>query len=107
MRPLGSHNYFVYITTNKSKTVLYVGVTNDLENRLEQHRHSAMEIPYSTRFTAKYKAYFLVCYERFGDVNQAIDREKQIKRWSRKKKEGLIESMNSNWSFLNDEIRED
>lgn len=57
-KPIGSHNYFVYITTNQSKNVLYTGVTNDLHSRLLQHQEDAMDN--KKHFTGKYRAYFLV-----------------------------------------------
>ncbi|GIV40154.1 MAG: endonuclease [Thermonema sp.] len=102
MKPLGCHNYFVYITTNKSKKVLYVGITNDLRRRLYEHKLDA----YTTKshFTGKYNAYFLVYWERFEYVEHAIAREKEIKKWRRAKKEALINSFNPEWRFLNDEI---
>lgn len=96
------HNYFVYILTNYIKTVLYVGVTNDLEVRIAQH----VEGNSINSFTHKYKCYYLVYYERFQYINDAIDREKEIKGWSRAKKNALIELDNKNWKFLNDEISE-
>ncbi len=97
------HNYFVYILTNKAKTVLYTGVTNDLEIRLAQH----LEGRQSTAFTKKYKCYYLIYYERFLYINQAIEREKEIKGWTRAKKNTLISIENKDWLFLNDEIRGD
>lgn len=96
------HNYFVYILTNYQKTVLYVGVTNDLEIRIAQH----LEGNSINAFTHKYKCYYLVYYERYQYVNDAIDREKEIKGWSRAKKDALIETENKDWRFLNDEIKE-
>ena len=96
------HNYFVYILANYQKTVLYVGVTNDLEIRIAQH----IEGNNIKSFTYKYKCYHLVYYERFQYINDAIDREKELKGWSRMKKNALIESENREWQFLNDEIRE-
>ncbi len=95
------HNYFVYILTNKNKTVLYTGVTNNLKERL--YFHSNPE-PYSKAFTAKYKAIYLIYYELFTNIDTAIQREKQIKGYSRKKKELLINKFNPYWKFLNNEI---
>lgn len=97
------HNYFVYILTNYQKTVLYVGVTNNLEVRIAQH----VEGNSINSFTHKYKCYYLVHYERFQCINDAIDREKEIKSWSRVKKNALIETENKDWKFLNDEIKEE
>ncbi len=82
---------------------MYVGVTNDLEIRLTQH----IEGNSKESFTHKYKCYYLVYYERYQYVNDAIDREKEIKGWSRAKKNALVETENSEWKFLNDEIKED
>ena len=89
-----SRSHYVYIMTNPSRT-LYVGVTNDLERRINQHR--LKEIP---GFTAKYNITQLVYYEETGDVLAAIAREKTIKGWLRAKKIGLIESSNPNWQDL-------
>ena len=103
MKPIETHNYFVYITTNQNKTVLYIGVTNDLYTRLVQHQHNAA--PYTHKsFAGKYNAYFLIYYERFGKIEHTSEREKELKGWRRSKKEKLINSFNSEWRFLNDEI---
>jgi putative endonuclease len=96
------HNYFVYILTNYNKSVLYVGVTNDLEIRIAQHIAGNS----INSFTQKYKCFYLVYYERHQYVNDAIDREKEIKGWSRAKKNALIEIENKYWRFLNEEIKE-
>ncbi|WP_299363856.1 GIY-YIG nuclease family protein [Winogradskyella sp.] len=101
MKTLGTHNYCVYILTNKSKTVLYTGVTNNLKNRL--HFHNNPE-PFSKAFTTRYKCYYLLYYEHFLEIEDAIKREKEIKGWSRNKKETLICSINPEWKFLNDDI---
>ena len=101
MNTKGSHNYYTYILTNKSKTVLYTGVTNDLKVRLHTH---ANPLPFSKAFTAKYKCFYLIYYEHFTEVEQAILREKQIKGMSRAKKEALISSFNKEWQFLNNSI---
>jgi putative endonuclease len=102
MKPLGTHNYFVYIVTNVAKTVLYIGITNDLRVRLHQHKMDA--ISKKEHFTGKYNAYYLIYWERFEFVEDAIRREKQLKGWSRKKKEVLINEFNPEWKFLNDEV---
>ncbi len=97
------HIYYVYITTNKNKTVLYTGVTNDLRRRLAAHEESA--IPFKSKsFAGQYNAYFLIYYESFADVKAAIAREKEIKGWRRSKKEDLIKTVNPDLKFLNDEI---
>ena len=102
MKPIGTHNYFVYILTNKNRTVLYIGVTNDIERRMMEHQ--SKEFANCHSFTWKYNCFYLVYYERYGYIESAIDREKQIKGWKRKKKEELINSFNSGWKFLNGEF---
>ena len=99
----GIYNFYVYIITNKNKTVLYTGVTNNLKLRLQQHQ--LKQNPKS--FTAKYNVHYLVYYEHFGWIQQAIAREKEIKGWTRSKKNTLIEIENKHWRFLNDEIGDD
>lgn len=101
LKPIGVHNYFVYILTNKAKTVLYAGVTNNLGRRLEEHRNASLE-----SFTGKYKCHYLLYYERFQFANDAIAREKEIKGWKRKKKMELIDSFNPHWLFLNNEVND-
>ena len=81
--------------------VLYVGVTNNLIRRVEEHKGGVSE-----GFTKKYNVNKLVYYEYFTDVQQAIKREKEIKKWGRRKKLALIEQNNSRWSDLYDEIRQ-
>ncbi len=100
-KTFGTHSYFVYILTNKNKTVLYIGVTNNLEKRLYEHKHLTENIQ---SFTKKYNCYYLLYYEQFQDVDQAIVREKELKGWRREKKEKLITSFNPDWRFLNDDI---
>ena len=95
------HNYFVYITTNPHKTALYIGVTNDLRKRLFEHQEGKGTLK---SFTGKYYCYNLIYYEHFQQIEHAIEREKQLKKWSRKKKEQLIETVNPNWNFLNEAI---
>lgn len=102
MKTLGTHNYYVYILTNKNKTVLYTGITNNLADRIEFHKTPKLSI--RQHFAYKYKCFYLIYFEHFFDVNEAILREKQIKGYSRKKKENLINSDNHDWKFLNDEI---
>jgi putative endonuclease len=101
MKTIGNHNYYIYILTNKTKTVLYTGVTNNLKDRLYFHNNPE---PYSKAFTAKYKCFYLIYHEHFFNIEDAIKREKEIKGWSRKKKEDLIKTINPNWKFLNDDI---
>jgi putative endonuclease len=90
-------NYFVYITTNPKKTILYVGVTNDLLSRMQEHFNNRGK---STTFAGKYYCYKLVYYERYQGINQAIAREKELNDLSREKKEGLINELNPHWNLL-------
>ena len=83
------NTYYIYIMSNTQDTVLYVGMTNDLKRRVEEHKSNS--IP---GFTQKYCCHKLVYYETYSDVNQAIYREKQIKGWLRSKKDVLINSIN-------------
>ena len=89
--------YFVYIMTSTSGT-LYTGMTNNLERRVYQHKEKLIE-----GFTKRYNVTRLAYYEIFGDVRDAIAREKQIKGWRRSKKIALIESMNPKWKDLSDD----
>ncbi len=90
-------NYFVYITTNPGKTVLYIGVTNDLVTRMQQHYENRGN-PKS--FAGKYYCYRLILFERYTDIKHAIEREKEFKQMSRKAKEEIIRQFNPNWNFL-------
>jgi putative endonuclease len=94
--------YFVYILTNFNKTILYTGVTNDLKRRLYEHKEGINKIS----FTTKYKCYYLIYWDKFNDITQAIDREKQIKGWVRAKKLKLINEFNADWRFLNEDVEE-
>ncbi len=89
------YRYFIYIISNKSRTVLYTGVTNDLTRRIYEHRNNSTK-----GFTSRYNVKDLLYYETFRDINLAIAREKQIKAGSRKKKLELIESMNKDMKDL-------
>ncbi|MBD1365269.1 GIY-YIG nuclease family protein [Mucilaginibacter sp. ZT4R22] len=89
------HQYYVYIVTNASNNVLYIGVTNNLESRILQHREKINQ-----GFTAKYQCSKLVYYEEFQWVQDAIAREKQLKAGSRKKKIDLIVADNPEWLDL-------
>lgn len=71
------HNYYVYITTNITKTVLYTGVTNDLKTRLYQHKEDALNE--KRHFTGKYNAYYLIYWEHFEDINDASTEKKKSK----------------------------
>jgi putative endonuclease len=98
MRPAGS-SYFVYIVASPSRTI-YIGVTNDLARRVNEHR--LKEIP---GFTATYHVDRLVWFEEFADPAAVISREKQLKNWTRAKKIKLIESVNPAWEDLSSEQR--
>ena len=90
--------YVVYILTNDNKTVLYVGVTDDLERRIREHREGR-----ANSFTTRYKVTNLIYYEVYTDIRSAIAREKELKGWRREKKEWLIAQMNPLWLFLDKE----
>ena len=96
-----NYNYYVYIVTNATKNVLYTGVTNDLNRRLQEHFENRGE---PGTFAGRYFCYYLVYYEHFSSIEDAIAREKQIKGWSRKKKNILIDSFNPGWKTLNKTI---
>ena len=81
--------YYVYVLSNRARTVLYIGMTNGLRRRLREHRTDTAD-----SFTREYNVRDLVYYERFDTARAAIDREKQLKRWRRDKKEALIRSEN-------------
>ena len=94
-----SKQYYVYIMTNKNNRVLYTGITNDLKKRVYEHKEK-----FVNGFTKKYNVSKLVYYEIFGDPENAILREKEIKAGSRQKKIDLINSMNKEWSDLYREL---
>ena len=89
------HIYYVYILTNKNNTVLYTGVTNDLVRRIHEHKRKLIK-----GFTQRYNTDKLVYYEVFDFIELAIKREKQIKGYSRAKKDRLINTVNTNWDEL-------
>ena len=93
--------YYLYIATNKRHTTVYVGVTNDLFRRENQHKNKI----HKNSFTAKYNIDTVVYYEAYNDIEVAITREKQIKAGSRKKKIELIEKMNLEWKDLVEEVK--
>ena len=88
-------DYFVYILTNENNRVMYVGVTNNLQRRLYEHKDGVIE-----GFTKTYNEHKLVYYETSLDVRAAITREKQLKGWTRAKKNALVETMNPQWKDL-------
>ena len=87
--------YYVYILTNRSNNVLYIGVTNDLIRRIFEHKNKLVE-----GFTKKYNLWKLVYYEATNDIESAINREKQLKNWHRGWKINLIDQFNPDWKDL-------
>ena len=87
---------FIYILTNKHKTVLYIGVTNDLPRRIYEHKHHI----FANSFTSKYNVETCIYYEEYNDIMTAIAREKVLKKWNRLKKETLINAKNPEWKEL-------
>jgi len=87
--------YYVYILASKRNGTLYIGVTNDLERRLYEHKNNLVE-----SFTKRYNVHNLVYYEDVNDINAALQREKQLKRWTRRWKIELIEKVNPEWRDL-------
>ena len=92
-------SYYVYILTNKRNGTLYIGVTNDLIRRVYEHKTNAIE-----GFSKKYSTHTLIYYEELSDINAALGREKQLKKWKRLWKLKLIESLNPNWDDLYEKI---
>ena len=90
--------FFVYMLSNWNDSVLYIGVTNNLERRLYEHRNGLVD-----GFTKKYNVHKLVYFEHTSDVYSAISREKQLKKWSRAKKNFLVASMNPQWKDLSED----
>jgi putative endonuclease len=88
-------SYYTYILTNKNNSVFYIGVTNNIIARTYQHKSKEQE-----SFTAKYNINKLVYFEEYGEIEEAIIREKKLKRWNKDWKVELIEKMNPNWDDL-------
>ena len=91
-------SYYVYILTNYTKTVLYIGITNNLTRRLDEHKKGLVK-----SFSKQYKIKYLVYFEETNDVKEAITREKQLKRWNRTWKNQLITQLNPKWEDLSKE----
>jgi putative endonuclease len=89
-------SYYVYILTNDRNSVLYVGVTNNLESRIFDHKVKRDK----RSFTARYNCGKLVYHEEYNDIKEAIHREKQLKKYLRKWKEELIQRINPEWNDL-------
>jgi putative endonuclease len=92
--------YYVYILTNKSNKVLYIGVTNDLGRRICEHRNKMVD-----GFTKKYNLNKLVYFEATIDVRSALEKEKQLKNWHRSWKINLINEFNSEWKDLSEMLK--
>jgi putative endonuclease len=92
--PDDRHSY-VYVLTNWNSRVIYIGVTNDLERRVFEHKNKLVK-----GFTEKYNVNKLVYFEETGDVNAALAREKEIKKWRREKKNALVTNSNPQWTEL-------
>ena len=91
--------YYVYMLTNKTNKVLYTGVTNNLKRRIYEHKNGLVD-----GLKKKYNVHKLVYFDYTTDVHSAISREKQIKGWTRAKKDVLINEFNPNWQDLYDKI---
>ena len=91
--------YYVYILASKRNGTLYIGVTNDLIRRVYEHKNDLIN-----GFAKKYKVHMLVYYEHTNDIYSAIQREKRLKKWERKWKIELIETMNPDWHDLYEEL---
>ena len=89
--------FYGYMMTNRSRVVLYTGITNSLMRRVSQHQNGQIE-----GFTKTYKVNLLVYYERYNDPRDAIAREKEIKGWRRSKKDALVQAANPTWADLAD-----
>ncbi|KQC10182.1 MAG: hypothetical protein APR62_12585 [Smithella sp. SDB] len=96
-----TNNYYVYLLTNWNNRVIYAGVTNDLNRRIYEHKNKLIE-----GFSKKYNLNKLVYFEETNDINAAIAREKEIKKWRRGKKDKLVNQINPNWEDLSDGIKD-
>jgi putative endonuclease len=93
------NRYYVYLLTNWNHRVMYLGFTNDLKRRVYEHQEKLVK-----GFTEKHNVNKLVYFEETTDVNAAIAREKEIKKWRREKKDGLVMNMNPDWKDLSREF---
>ena len=94
-------NYYVYLLTNWNNRVIYAGVTNDLNCRIYEHKNKLIE-----GFSKKYNLTKLVYFEETNDINAAIAREKEIKKWRREKKDKLVSQTNPNWQDLSEGLKD-
>ncbi len=92
------HEYYVYILTNQHGNVMYIGVTNDLARRLYEHREELVD-----GFTRRYHVHKLVYFEQTNSIEAAITREKELKGWTRAKKNALVETLNPAWRDLSED----
>ena len=90
-----NHQYYVYILSSKKNGTLYIGMTNNLERRIFEHKHKLID-----GFTKKYNIDKLIYFEQFQYVNDSVKREKQLKNWNRQWKIDLIENENKDWNDL-------
>lgn len=93
-----THQYYIYILASQKNGTLYIGVTNDLERRILEHKQKINE-----GFTSKYDVNKLVYFESFQYINDAILREKRLKKWNRQWKINLIEEENKDWKDLSED----
>jgi putative endonuclease len=96
------YNFWVYIVTNRSHSVLYIGVTNRRSRRTWEHREGV-----KAGFACRYQCKKLIYYEHYRDVRDAIARESQLKKWSRTKKIGMINRLNPTWNDLGADVLQD
>lgn len=89
------HLFWVYMMSNKTRKVLYIGVTNDLQRRVTEHKNGEI-----SGFTRRYRCHALVYFEEYQNIKDAIAREKELKGWLRSKKESLITTINPNLEDL-------
>ena len=96
------YNFYIYILTNHSKTVLYVGFTNNIIRRIIEHKNDL-----DCKFTRKYKLGYLVYFEQCENAYSMMEREKEIKRWRREKKDNLVKSVNPNLNDISGKLFRD
>ena len=96
---ISNHHYYIYILSTRKMKLLYTGVTNDLKRRLCEHISGKHE-----GYTRRYQVHYLLYYEEYKYILEAIRREKELKGWTRKKKIALIKTINPHLKFLNDDI---
>jgi len=95
LRTMGNKIYYVYIITTQNNKVMYVGMTNNLKRRIYEHKNKLVD-----GFTKKYNINKLVYYESSSQIDTILNREKEIKKWRREKKNKLVETLNPEWKDL-------